>query len=207
MRRNHVSHDANERRRGVTTAQQAQSSITTCLFIPFHAFRVVGTSTLADNSSKVKISRSNFLLLSNTWQVSSRELKSHPASHHCSNACQVNSSMEGVVKGMGSALKTMDVERISKTMDNFEQQFEDMDVRAGYMENAMSNSTAMSTPQEQVDGLIQMVADEAGLELGEQLDDAGPVSSKIPAKPEAAPAPAAADGEDELANRLAALRK
>lgn len=133
------------------------------------------------------------------------KIESLPTPRHYSNARQVNSSMEGVVKGMGSALKTMDVERISKTMDNFEQQFEDMDVRAGYMENAMSNSTSMSTPQEQVDGLIQMVADEAGLELGEQLDDAGPVSSKVPAKPEAAPA--AADGEDELANRLAALRK
>lgn len=115
--------------------------------------------------------------------------------------------MEGVVKGMGVAMKSMDVERISKTMDSFEQQFEDMDVRAGYMENAMSDSTAMSTPQEQVDGLIQMVADEAGLELGEQLDEAGPVSNKIPAKPVAAPTPAAANGEDELANRLAALRK
>lgn len=118
---------------------------------------------------------------------------------------QVNKSMEGVVKGMGSALKTMDVERISRTMDNFEQQFEDMDVRAGYMENAMSSSTAQSTPQEQVDGLIQMVADEAGLELGEQLDNAGPVSSKVPSKP--ATEQAETDGEDELANRLAALRK
>lgn len=117
--------------------------------------------------------------------------------------------MEGVVTGMGSALKAMDVERISKTMDSFEQQFEDMDVRAGYMENAMSSSTAMSTPQEQVDDLIMMVADEAGLELGQELDDAGPVSNKVPAaKPAAAStAPVAAGEEDELANRLAALRK
>lgn len=127
------------------------------------------------------------------------------AFHAASILLQVNKSMEGVVKGMGSALKAMDVERISRTMDRFEQQFEDMDVRAGYMENAMSDSTAQSTPQEQVDDLIQMVADEAGLELGEQLDDAGPVSSKVPAKPEAAQADA--EGEDELANRLAALRK
>lgn len=127
------------------------------------------------------------------------------AFHAASTLLQVNKSMEGVVKGMGTALKAMDVERISKTMDRFEQQFEDMDVRAGYMENAMSDSTAQSTPQEQVDDLIQMVADEAGLELGEQLDDAGPVSSKVPAKPEAAQADA--EGEDELANRLAALRK
>ncbi|CAM9396846.1 unnamed protein product [Choristocarpus tenellus] len=117
---------------------------------------------------------------------------------------QVNKSMEGVVKGMHVALKAMDVERISKTMESFEQQFEDMDVRAGYMENAMGESASMSTPQDQVDTLIQMVADEAGLELGEQLDVAGPVSTKVPPRAEAAK-PAAAEGDD-LRNRLDALR-
>ena len=50
--------------------------------------------------------------------------------------------MSGVVKGMDVAMKNMDVEKISKIMDDFERQFEDMDVRSGYMENAMSNSTA-----------------------------------------------------------------
>eukprot|EP01084_Bolivina_argentea_P289784 497670_1 len=110
----------------------------------------------------------------------------------------VNKSMSGVVKGMGAALKTMDTVRISKTMDNFEKQFEDMDVRAGYMENAMSNTTAMSTPQEQVDELIQMVADEAGLEIEGQLDEAGKVGSAIPKKQEAS---------QNLNSRLADLRK
>jgi charged multivesicular body protein 1 len=63
---------------------------------------------------------------------------------------QVNKSMEGVVRGMKSALASMDVERISTTMDQFEKQFEDMDVVSGYMENAMNTTTAMGTPQEQV---------------------------------------------------------
>ncbi|CAN0018356.1 unnamed protein product [Discosporangium mesarthrocarpum] len=115
---------------------------------------------------------------------------------------QVNSSMEGVVKGMGKALKTMDVERISKTMESFEQQFVGMDVRAGFMENAMGESAAMSTPQDQVDNLIQMVADEAGLELGDELDTVGAVSSKVPEKPAAQ----SVEGQDDLRNRLEALR-
>ena len=41
-------------------------------------------------------------------------------------------------------------------MDKFEKQFEDMDVRAGYMEGTMAASTATSTPQEEVDALIQV---------------------------------------------------
>lgn len=43
----------------------------------------------------------------------------------------VNKAMVGVVKGMSSAMKSMDVERIAKTMDQFEKNFEDMDVRSG----------------------------------------------------------------------------
>ena len=43
----------------------------------------------------------------------------------------VNKAMVQVVKGMSSAMKTMDVERISKTMEQFEKNFEDMDVRSG----------------------------------------------------------------------------
>ena len=70
----------------------------------------------------------------------------------------VTSSMTGVVKGMGKAMKSMDVEKISKTMDDFEKQFEDMDVKSGVMESAMNSSAASSTPQEDVDRLIQMAA-------------------------------------------------
>lgn len=62
--------------------------------------------------------------------------------------------------------------QISATMTKFEQQFEDMDVRAGYMEGAMNSSTSSATPQEEVDGLIRMVADENQLELGAAFEDA-----------------------------------
>jgi charged multivesicular body protein 1 len=42
-------------------------------------------------------------------------------------------------------------------MDRFESQFEDMDVQTGYMENAMGDTTALSTPQDQVDLLLNQV--------------------------------------------------
>ena len=113
----------------------------------------------------------------------------------------VTKSMTGVVSGMSNAMKTMDVEKISKTMDEFETQFEDMDVRSGYMENAMSNSTASATPAEEVDNLMKMVADQNSIELGGQLDDAGPVSEGVPEKK------VAEEEKNDLESRLAALRR
>ena len=49
-------------------------------------------------------------------------------------------SIVKVNKGLSSALKSMNVEKISKEMDAFEKQFEDIDVRAKYMEDAMGNT-------------------------------------------------------------------
>ncbi|GMI45177.1 hypothetical protein TrCOL_g11788 [Triparma columacea] len=114
----------------------------------------------------------------------------------------VTKSMTGVVAGMGHAMKSMDVEKISKTMDNFEKQFEDMDVRSGYMENAMSNSSASATPAEEVDQLIRMVADSNNLTLAAEMDGDGAV-------PQGVPKGQVQEEEkgDDLANRLAALRK
>jgi len=88
---------------------------------------------------------------------------------------QITGSMEGVVKGMSKGLASMDVEKISKTMDKFESQFEDLDVKTQYMEGAMNATTATSTPSDQVDDLIMMVADKNNLELGDAFSDIGPV--------------------------------
>ena len=68
----------------------------------------------------------------------------------------VSKAMGQTVKGMSNAMKAMEPEKIAKTMAEFEKQFEDMDVRSGYMEDTMESTTAMSTPPEQVDNLIQV---------------------------------------------------
>lgn len=54
-------------------------------------------------------------------------------------------------------------------MDKFEQQFENLDVQVEYMENSMGQTTALTTPGDQVDELIQQVADENGLEVQMEL--------------------------------------
>lgn len=113
---------------------------------------------------------------------------------------QITSSMQGVVKGMSNGLASMDVEKISKTMDKFESQFEDLDVKTQYMEGAMNATTATSTPSDQVDDLIMMVADKNDLELGEAFSDIGPVGKTTPKIEK----PVAED--NDLEARLANLR-
>jgi len=113
---------------------------------------------------------------------------------------EVTQSMQGVTKGMSVGLQSMDIDKLSKTMDKFEKQFEDLDVKAQYMDGAMNATTATATPAEQVDSLISMVADENNLELGEAFQEAGLVSKKQPE----AEQPAAVS--DDLEARLAALR-
>lgn len=83
-------------------------------------------------------------------------------------------------------------------MDRFETQFEDLDVATGYYENATSSATATATPQDDVDKLMNQVADEAGVELSQEMGAATPAKN-IPAQPEE-------EREDKLGERLRALR-
>lgn len=85
-------------------------------------------------------------------------------------------------------------------MDKFEQQFEDLDVQSQYVEKAMNQTTTLSTPQEQVDGLIQQVAEANGLQLQEQMGGAAMRPAAEQAQPEAE------EQQDELTARLARLK-
>jgi charged multivesicular body protein 1 len=116
---------------------------------------------------------------------------------------QVTDGMKGVVKGMDKGLASMNIEKISALMDKFEQQFEDLDVKTQYMEGTMNATTATSTPAEQVDTLIEQVADSNNLELGEAFSQAGPVGKKTPTVKESAQEKPIAD---DLEARLANLR-
>ena len=97
----------------------------------------------------------------------------------------------------------MDVEQISKVMDRFETQFEDLDVKTGYIEGTMNMTTATSTPVDQVDNLIHMVADQNNLELGEAFAEVGGIK-----KPELGPAQKTEEkpATDDLEARLQNLR-
>lgn len=85
-------------------------------------------------------------------------------------------------------------------MDRFETQFEDLDVATGYYENATASATATATPQDDVDRLMNQVADEAGVELNQEMNAATP-STAAPVKS----GPSEVE-EDRLGDRLRALR-
>ncbi|KAI5119504.1 hypothetical protein M0805_002440 [Coniferiporia weirii] len=82
---------------------------------------------------------------------------------------QVTGNMTSVVKGMDKAMDTMNIEKISLVMDKFESQFSDLDVQTSYMEDTISSTTAVSTPQDEVDLLMQRVAEEANIELQHEM--------------------------------------
>lgn len=85
-------------------------------------------------------------------------------------------------------------------MDSFEKHVEDLDVQSQYIEGSIANSSTLTTPDAQVQELMQEVADENNLELGELMVEA-PMS--FSSKGTAAVTP---QEEDELTERLAKLR-
>ena len=91
--------------------------------------------------------------------------------------------------------------KMSLVMDKFEQQFSDLDVQTSYMEEAMSNTTAVSTPQDEVDALMKQTAEEANIELQHDL-----ASKDLASVPDITQKETVGEEDDKLAARLRALR-
>ena len=93
--------------------------------------------------------------------------------------------------------------KISLVMDKFETQFSDLDVQTNYMEETMSNTTAVSTPQDQVDLLMKQMAEEANIELEHDL-----AAKDLQRLPDLSTKEKSVVGEEDvmLAERLRALR-
>ncbi|KAI0921604.1 hypothetical protein AcW1_004474 [Taiwanofungus camphoratus] len=114
---------------------------------------------------------------------------------------QVTGNMTSVVKGMDKAMESMNLERISVVMDKFESQFSDLDVQTSYMEETMSNTTAVSMPQDEVEALMKQTAEEANIELQHDL-----ASKELAPIPDLAQKERIGEEDDMLAARLRALR-
>jgi len=99
-------------------------------------------------------------------------------------------------------MESMNLERISLVMDKFETQFADLDVQTSYMEDTMSATTAVSTPQDQIDQLMKQTAEEANIELQHDLAE-----KDLDSVPDlTAPKEKVGQEDDKLAERLRALR-
>eukprot|EP01029_Cantina_marsupialis_P029660 TRINITY_DN781973_c0_g1_i1.p1 TRINITY_DN781973_c0_g1~~TRINITY_DN781973_c0_g1_i1.p1 ORF type:complete len:202 (-),score=89.72 TRINITY_DN781973_c0_g1_i1:184-789(-) len=152
-----------------------------------------GAAIYASNAIREKNQALNYLKLSSRIDAVAARVNTAMRTQ------QLTKSMGSVVKGMDKVLASMNVEKIAGVMEKFEKQFDDIDVRTGYMEGAMDSTTAQTTPPDQVSALISEVADAQGLELMEELPAAAtgaPVATAAPATSEA----------DSLEARLAKLR-
>lgn len=82
---------------------------------------------------------------------------------------QVVKALPGVVKAMEKSMETMNLSQMTKVMDKFGEQFEDLEVRENYVQNVMSSATSSMTPEDDVAALIEMTAQEHALNLSECL--------------------------------------
>eukprot|EP01027_Heterolobosea_sp_BB2_P004494 GEZU01006885.1.p1 GENE.GEZU01006885.1~~GEZU01006885.1.p1 ORF type:complete len:195 (+),score=67.44 GEZU01006885.1:189-773(+) len=122
-----------------------------------------GARIYAQNAIRKKNESLNFLRLSSRIDAVASRLDTAIKMN------MVSKSMGSVVKSMEKVLKTMDVDKISKIMDTFEKQFENIDVTTEYMDNSIAQTTSLSTPEDDVAQLMAQVADEHGLELSSKI--------------------------------------
>eukprot|EP00456_Euglypha_rotunda_P055557 TRINITY_DN4525_c0_g1_i2.p1 TRINITY_DN4525_c0_g1~~TRINITY_DN4525_c0_g1_i2.p1 ORF type:complete len:240 (-),score=57.47 TRINITY_DN4525_c0_g1_i2:95-733(-) len=131
-----------------------------------------GARIYAENSIRDKNQALNYLRLSSRIDAVSQRVQT------AISMKSLTTSMSGTVKSMDSVMKTMNVEKISKVMEKFEKQFEDLDIASGFMENSISQSTAVTTPESEVEGLMKQVADEHGLEFESEMDKIGAIKKE-----------------------------
>lgn len=118
----------------------------------------------------------------------------------------VTKNMSFVVKGMDKAMESMNLEQITRVMDKFEDQFEDLESSTNYYENVSNQMSVSSQPQGEVDLLMQQMADEAGIEMKHKIGEAKVENLQTPQTGVAATNQTARVEEDRLNERLRALR-
>ena len=116
----------------------------------------------------------------------------------------VTQSMAQTVRGMDTALKSMDLEKIGMVMEKFESQFEDLDVVGSYYEGVAGSVESQQIGvqgQGEVEALMGRVADEAGVELNQGLEEGAVPNAEPEGKGKET-----AQLEEGLGDRLRALR-
>lgn len=120
---------------------------------------------------------------------------------------QVTKAMGGMVKGMDKVLQGMNPEHVSRLMDTFEQQFENVDVASEYMSDAIGASASSSTPESEVTELMQKLADSNGMDLKAMMaSNASVPGQTIPVQQQQATAQSTDPELDALSARIAALQ-
>ena len=157
-----------------------------------------GAQIYAENAIRKKNEYLNYLRLASRVDAVSSRVKSAVAMQG------VARNIGQVTKGLESAMASLDLEKVSKIMEQFERQFTDLDVKSNVLESTLSSATTLSTPQNEVDAMIKQVAEENNLDLIGKMADAPSVSG-LSIGSTASAGRTKAD-EDELTKRLDAIR-
>ncbi|KAL6221902.1 hypothetical protein ACLB2K_005294 [Fragaria x ananassa] len=118
-----------------------------------------GARIYAENSIRKRTEQLNYLRLSSRLEAVAARLDKQAKMN------TISKSMRSIVTSLESSLATGNLQKMSETMERFENQFVSMEVQAEFTENAMARSTSLSTPEEEVNSLMQQVADDYGLEV------------------------------------------
>eukprot|EP00873_Tetraselmis_striata_P034081 jgi/Tetstr1/454345/TSEL_004023.t1 len=146
-----------------------------------------GAKIYAQNAIRKKTEQINYLRLASRLDAVVSRLDTQAKMN------MVNKNMAGIVKTLEKTLNSANLEKVSQVMDQFERQFENLDVQTEFVENAMGNQANLSTPEDQVNELVMQVADEHNLEVAMDMPGAG---TSVPAK---------GNQEADLQRRLAEL--
>ncbi|XP_022084011.1 charged multivesicular body protein 1a-like [Acanthaster planci] len=158
---------------------------------------IEGARIYAENAIRKKNEGLNFLRMASRVDAVSSRVQSAMMMKDLSK------SLGSVVKGLDSVMRSMDLQKIAGVMEKFEKQFEDLDVHTQVMEGSMGQATTLTTPVDQVDKLILEVAEENGLEMISELNEAPIATGSL----SVASTSRTVRDEDRLDQRLRALRE
>jgi len=119
----------------------------------------------AENAIRKKNESLNYLRLSSKLDAVQSRIQSAARTE------EMTTQFSRVIPQMSKVLQNMKPENISETMSNFEKVFEDLDVASGYVNESLAQTTAVSTPQDQVDQLLGEVASEHNIQVQEQMGE------------------------------------
>lgn len=148
---------------------------------------VEGAKIYAQNAIRKKNEALNYLKLASRLDAVVSRLDTQ------SKMQQVTKNMAGITKNLEKALASNNLEKIAATMQQFEKQFEDLDLQTQVVDGVMSQQAAMSTPEDEVSALMQQVAEEHNLES--MLELPGAAAGKA----------AQATADSDLKQRMAGL--
>ncbi|KAL0218697.1 hypothetical protein P9112_004350 [Eukaryota sp. TZLM1-RC] len=152
-----------------------------------------GARIFAQNVIRKKNEQMNYLRLSSRIDAVASRLES---------AIQVGGvtrTMSKVVGNLDKALSSMNLEKVSNIMGEFENQFGNLDVQEQYMSEAMGSTMATSAPEDDVSALIDEIGHEHGLQVSHSLGQPGNAIPDAPTATTNSP-------EDELMARFNQLK-